>query len=285
MIRRLAPVALFLLVCGVRPAAAFTCNTFQVNNFNFVNYVGATIQGTANITVNCPNGTAYSVGLNAGVYGGSVTSREMNGGTGNAYYLGYEIFSNASYTTNWGNTSGSWVTGTGTGNNQTLTEYFEIPGGEYAGTGGYQDTIIATLTAGGSSTTGQFNINGTVQPFCAISASNLNFGNYSGTLVNASSTLTIGCTLNDQYTVGLSAGTSSGATVTNRAMTGPGGALLKYQLYSNSGHSTYWGNTTNTVAGTGTGFNQSLTVYGQMPAGQNVAPGSYTDTIIATLTY
>jgi spore coat protein U-like protein len=70
-------------------------------------------------------------------------------------------------------------------------------------------------------------------------------------------------------------------------MTGPAPALLSYSLFSNSVHTTNWGNTvgTDTVAGTGTGSVQSLTVYGQVPAGQFTKPGSYADTITATVTY
>jgi spore coat protein U-like protein len=63
--------------------------------------------------------------------------------------------------------------------------------------------------------------------------------------------------------------------------------LLGYKLFSNSGRATNWGNTvgTDTVTGTGTGNSQSLTVYGQVHAGQYFKPGSYTDTITATITY
>jgi spore coat protein U-like protein len=70
-------------------------------------------------------------------------------------------------------------------------------------------------------------------------------------------------------------------------MTGPSSALLGYKLFSNSGYTTNWGNTvgTDTVAGIGTGTAQSLSVYGQLPAGQFVRPGNYTDTVIATVTY
>jgi spore coat protein U-like protein len=39
------------------------------------------------------------------------------------------------------------------------------------------------------------------------------------------------------------------------------------------------------VAGARNGAVQALTVYGQTPAGQYLAPGSYTDTVIATITY
>jgi spore coat protein U-like protein len=66
-----------------------------------------------------------------------------------------------------------------------------------------------------------------------------------------------------------------------------GSALLNYGLFSNSGHTTNWGNTsaTNWVSGTGNGASQPITVYGQIPAAQYVKPGSFTDTITVSVTY
>jgi spore coat protein U-like protein len=58
-------------------------------------------------------------------------------------------------------------------------------------------------------------------------------------------------------------------------------------LYSNAGRTTVWGNTvgTDTVAGTGTGATQSLTVYGRVPVQSTPGAGTYTDTVITTVTY
>jgi spore coat protein U-like protein len=100
-------------------------------------------------------------------------------------------------------------------------------------------------------------------------------GNYTGAVNNTTT-----------YTVGLSAGLASGATVTTRKMQ-DGANLLSYALYSSSGRSTNWGNTagTNWVAGTGSGVAQPHAIYGQIAAGQHPTPGSYTDTITATITY
>jgi spore coat protein U-like protein len=63
--------------------------------------------------------------------------------------------------------------------------------------------------------------------------------------------------------------------------------VLNYGLFSNGTWTTNWGNTsgTNWVSGTGNGAAQGLTVYGQIPAGQYVTPGSYADTIGVTVTY
>jgi spore coat protein U-like protein len=42
---------------------------------------------------------------------------------------------------------------------------------------------------------------------------------------------------------------------------------------------------TDTVAGTGNGTDQPLTVYGRVPAGQQAPSGSYTDSVTGTITY
>lgn len=131
-----------------------------------------------------------------------------------------------------------------------------------------------------------FGVSATVLKDCIVSATALGFGNYTGAVNTANSTVTVTCTNSTTYTVGLGAGLATGATVTTRQMQN-GAALLNYGLYSNTGLTTNWGNTslTNWVSGTGNGAAQALTVYGQIPAAQYVAPGSYTDTIAVTVTY
>jgi len=131
-----------------------------------------------------------------------------------------------------------------------------------------------------------FGVSATVLKDCIVSATSLAFGNYTGAVNNATSTVTVTCTNTTTYTVGLNAGLATGATVTTRQMQN-GANLLSYALYSDSGHTTNWGNTagTNWVTGTGNGAAQPLTVYGQIAAGLYVTPGSYTDTITVNVTY
>jgi hypothetical protein len=64
-------------------------------------------------------------------------------------------------------------------------------------------------------------------------------------------------------------------------------AAQNYGLFQDAGHATNWGNTigTDTESGTGNGAVQTFTVFGNLPAGQFVAPGSYNDTITTTLTF
>jgi spore coat protein U-like protein len=67
-----------------------------------------------------------------------------------------------------------------------------------------------------------------------------------------------------------------------------GAATLKYNLYTTSADTTLLGDGTSsssTLTGTGTGAAQATTIYGAIPAGQYVTPGSYSDTITATISY
>jgi spore coat protein U-like protein len=131
-----------------------------------------------------------------------------------------------------------------------------------------------------------FGVSASVLKDCIVSATALGFGNYTGAVNSAQSTITVTCTNSTTYTVGLGPGLASGATVTTRQMQN-GSALLNYGLFSNGTWTTNWGNTsgTNWVSGTGNGSGQAITVYGQIPAGQYVTPGSYADTIAVTVTY
>ena len=146
---------------------------------------------------------------------------------------------------------------------------------------------LAPMSAVAATATTTFAVTATVQATCVVSATAMSFGTYTAAVANATSTVSVTCTNTTPYNVGLSAGLATGATVTTRKMTGPASALLGYALFSDAARTVNWGQTigTDTVTGTGNGSAQALTVYGQVVAGQYVAPGSYTDTITATVTY
>jgi spore coat protein U domain-containing protein, fimbrial subunit CupE1/2/3/6 len=148
---------------------------------------------------------------------------------------------------------------------------------------------LANGTAHGATATTTFGVQITITAACTISsASTLSFGSQ-GVLtanVDQTSTIQVQCTNTTPFNIGLNAGTGTGATVTNRKMTG-GANTIGYALYSNSGRTTNWGNTvgTDTVASTGTGAAQSFTVYGRVPPQTTPAPAAYSDTVTVTVTY
>jgi len=262
----------FAALCSHK-AEAQTCTLAITSPLNFGTYTGTQIRSTTPFTVTCP-GQSWDIPLNAGTgVGATETLRYLTGPNGAE--LGYEIYRDAAYSENWGNTTGTEETGTGSYNG---TIYAQLNANQVAPPGTYTDTVDSATT--------HFSLTVVIMTTCTISANPLSFGNYSGAVLRATTNLSVTCTDTTPYNVGLNAGTATGATVTNRMMTGPSGALLKYSLYSNSSYTTNWGNSAGSwVSGTGTGAAQTLTVYGQIPANQYTISGTYTDTITATVTY
>lgn len=152
---------------------------------------------------------------------------------------------------------------------------------------GFLALSLTPAPAQAATATTTFAVTATVQATCLISATPMAFGTYTGVVATSTSTISVTCTNTTPYNVGLNAGLATGATVTTRKMTGPASALLSYSLTSDSAHAVNWGQTigTDTVTGTGNGSAQAITVYGQVGAAQYVAPGAYSDTITATVTY
>jgi len=62
---------------------------------------------------------------------------------------------------------------------------------------------------------------------------------------------------------------------------------VTYGLYRDSARTLPWGDIigTDTAAGTGTCSSQALAVYGRVPTQSTPTPGTYTDTIIVTVTF
>ncbi len=141
---------------------------------------------------------------------------------------------------------------------------------------------LAPSSSSAATATGPMAVSATVVATCVVNATAMAFGNYTGVVATAASTVTVQCTNTTPYTLALNAGTSTGSSVTARKMTGAAGVFLNYGLFSDAG---YLNNFVTTASLTGNGAGQPVTVYGSVPAGQYVAPGSYTDTITATVTY
>jgi spore coat protein U-like protein len=137
-------------------------------------------------------------------------------------------------------------------------------------------------------------VSGSVNSSCLTpTTANLGFGSYNplaAAAKTATTTISVVCTYSTPLTVSLSAGTTTGGSIGQRLMVRSGAAnTLRYNLYTSSAYSTVWGNGTtgSTVHGTGAGMNTSVafTVYGQIPANQNVPVGTYNDTITVTIEY
>lgn len=150
---------------------------------------------------------------------------------------------------------------------------------------------IVALTDASQATTAttSFAVSATVASGCAITALPLAFGSYDAagsSAVDATTTVTVVCTVGTPYNVGLNAGGTSGATVATRKLAS-GLNRLNYTLYQDTNRTTVWGNTvgTDTVSGTYALAQSPITVYGRIASGQVVPAGTYTDTVTVTITY
>lgn len=136
-------------------------------------------------------------------------------------------------------------------------------------------------------------VSANVNASCTISALPLTFPNYdTSSLVDTDGTGTVSvtCTNGSAVVVTLDQGAApaggSTAAAPMRQMV-DGANVLGYDLYSDAGRTTAWGDTAGTgMARTGTGAADALTVYGRIPAMQpGVVAGLYGDTVVATVTY
>jgi spore coat protein U-like protein len=131
---------------------------------------------------------------------------------------------------------------------------------------------------------------------CTISAGTLAFGAYDPVTTNATlplngtATLAVNCTNGSTATITLGQGSNADVASTDtaplrRAVFGTSN-YLTYSLFTDSERVTPWGNSAGTGAEyTGTGASTNVTVYGSVPAGQNVPSGSYSDTVVTTITF
>lgn len=135
---------------------------------------------------------------------------------------------------------------------------------------------------------------------CTVSASGPNFGIYNPlsaapALSNGSVTATCTLVSGGTTTVSLTSSYSIGSGSSYAARTLRSGTnILNYNLFydaaftqirgNGTGGSQQGGATLTVTRGSPTASATSI-IYGRIPAGQDVAPGLYTDTIVVTITY
>jgi len=160
--------------------------------------------------------------------------------------------------------------------------------------GGFAMTATAATVAGGT-----FQVSITIQSSCSVSSgagSNIAIGSVpantpvASALLKGTSNISVTCSNTTPYIVGLK--TTDGTAGTGH-MNGPGGNVVPYSLFQDSGYSTVWGGTGtapgagtqgNDFSGTGTGAAQSIPVYAQV-TNPNFTPGAYSDTVTVSLIY
>lgn len=284
---------------------------------------GATTTGAVSIT--CPSGQgnnspwSYCISIGAGNNSASASARTMTSGSNS---ISYNLYTDSAYTnpyTYLGNTIFTYPYSNASGSTATSTIYAMIlspgpgiPPGTYTDTYTNSTEAIVNIdtapvaysvpeTCTGVSGANWFNtltftVVVTVQPTCTLTLSSLNFGSTSAPMTsNATATATIGatCSASTPYSIGLDNGQYANGS--QRRMQSGSGDYINYNLYLDSGLTQSWStsssptfctNGLNTcVLNTGTGANQNVTIYGQVPAQSTPSPGLYSDSVVVTLTY
>ncbi|WP_426747684.1 spore coat U domain-containing protein [Myxococcus faecalis] len=134
---------------------------------------------------------------------------------------------------------------------------------------------------------------GQARAACQIrSAVGLNFANYTPTSplpLDTAGSITYQCLLQlTPMTIDLSAGGSS--TYANRRMQGPSSSTLAYNLYLDAARLRVWGNGVSGTSRYGPvipllAIDVTVPIYGRIPAQQTVPAGTYSDTLVMTMTF
>lgn len=142
--------------------------------------------------------------------------------------------------------------------------------------------------------TGNLSVTASITNACTVSATTaLAFGAYvsgpGNVAKDGTGTVSTTCTIGAPTTVTLGQGANAAGGSTDalplRQMADSANRLA-YFLFQDAARTSVWGNTSGTgIAGTGTGAEVQLTVYGRIPAGQNKPAGTYADTVVATVTF
>jgi spore coat protein U-like protein len=108
--------------------------------------LASAVNQTSSFDVTCTNATPYTVGLDSGANSSS-GQRRMKGGVSNTEFISYNLFSDAARSVAWGNVSGAWVSGTGSGGAQSYTVYGQVPSQTTpSAASNYLDTVTITVT-------------------------------------------------------------------------------------------------------------------------------------------
>lgn len=132
---------------------------------------------------------------------------------------------------------------------------------------------------------------GRAEAACTISTTAVSFGPYN--VFNASATTSTGTVTyrcgNADHNITITISTGSSGTFANRTMK-KGSENLTYNLFRDAAFTTVWGDGSGTTGQYSNGnppnnTDVPLTLYGRVPALQDVSAGSYSDTVIATVNF
>lgn len=161
---------------------------------------------------------------------------------------------------------------------------------------GYGSTTCGSSPGSGVDNAGSSSWTAVVPKSCQISTSPLNFGTVTTLTSNrdATGSLTILCTNTTPYSVGINNGSNASGSQ-RRMRLGATANYISYNLFTDAARTSAWGSSTSAttctsgagtcVLGIGSGTNQTVTVYGRVPPQGAPPVGTYSDTVIVTVTF
>ncbi|NEI52423.1 fimbrial major subunit CsuA/B family protein [Rhizobium leguminosarum] len=305
---RAISLLLFLLLPTFSFANSCSFSTFNMNFGAVDTLSGNRVNSTAAITVNCTGSPRQRIllcpNLGAGSGGASsAAARQMLSGSNP---LNYQLYTDSARTVIWGSSTRADTTRSpayaltlspfGTGS-RTITVYGTVLGnqtavavGTYLSSFSGSHTTFRYTTGTSCSSPAEiaaptsFSVNANVAANCLVGVENIDFGTKGVLSANADAygSVTATCTPGTTYTISLNGGTTNSAPSARKMSRGS--EAVTYGLYKDVSRTQPWGGAT-TVAGTGNGATQVFTVYGRVLSQPTPSPGTYTDTVVVTLTY
>jgi spore coat protein U-like protein len=287
-------VALVACTTARYARAALNCSWVSITPCSFGTYnpsLSTNTTTTGSLVFTCNASGSVTLQLDGGS-SGNYAARTFSGGS-----YTYNIYWDSAHTQVAGNDSAHELTFNAVKNTNTVTTYCSMTADQNMPSGSYSDACVAHLIYGSSNNvTMTESVSATVTKSCSASiATNLVFGAYDPIVTNKSvalngaATASVNCTSSVPYVVTAGQGTYPGSGSTDSAPVrrmANGTDRLGYSIYQDSGRTIVLGNTAGTgLSGTGSGGAQTITLYGQIPAGLNQPSGTYSDTVILSVTY
>jgi spore coat protein U-like protein len=154
--------------------------------------------------------------------------------------------------------------------------------------------FLSTMPVSAGSKTANLSVTASVANNCTITTAVVAFGAYDPIVTNASTpldnngTVSITCTKKAATTIGLGLGAHASGSVRRMVNADDVTEFLTYELYKDSPGGAVWGNSGSdllTPPVAPSKAQRDFTVYGRVPAGQDVSAAAFSDSVVATVNY
>lgn len=156
----------------------------------------------------------------------------------------------------------------------------------------FAGALLASAGANAATDTQNMAVSATISASCGLAVNPLAFGSLASTAADtdAATTITVTCSTDSPYNVGMDYGANAGGGFQRRMAAGAN--QLNYEVYIDAGRtaafgpvSTYGALDNYNSPATGNDIARIIDIYGRIPAQSTPPSGAYTDTLAVTLNY